>query len=48
MEVVECESTAELLAASGVESLRSDYGSANSNVDDGEDFDEGTGSWLWN
>ena len=48
MQVVECDSTADLLVASGVESLRSGYGSANSDVDDEEDFDEGTGTWLWN
>lgn len=47
MNVVQLQHQAHLLAGSGVQSMRSGYGSANSDVDE-EDIDEETGTWLWN
>ena len=35
-----------MLMTSGVESLRSGYGKANSDVDE-EELEEETGTWLW-
>ena len=45
MQVDECEHEVELLAAS-VQSMRSGYGNANSDVEETE-VEEGTGTWLW-
>ena len=47
MKVVKLQQQTHLLAGSGVKSMRSDYGSANSDVDE-IDLEEGTGTWLWN
>ena len=47
MEIVQLQQQTHLMAGSGVESKRSGYGSANSDVDE-EDLEEETGTWLWN
>ena len=46
MQVVKLQQQTHLLAGSGVQSMRSGYGSANSDVEETE-LDEGTGTWLW-
>ena len=47
MDIVKLQQTQTLLAGSGVKSMRSGYGSANSDVDE-KDLEEGTETWLWN
>jgi len=47
MDFVKLQQTQTLLADSGVKSMRSGYGSANSDVDE-IDLEEGTETWLWN
>ena len=46
MQVVKLQHQAHLLQASGVQSMRSGYGNANSDVEETE-LEEGTGTWLW-
>ena len=47
MDIVKLQQQTHLLAGSGVKSMRSGYGSANSDVDE-KDLEEGTETWLWN
>lgn len=46
MKVVILQHRTMLLAGSGVQSMRSGYGNANSDVEETE-LEEGTGTWLW-
>ena len=46
MNIVKLQQQTHLMAGSGVQSMRSDYGNANSDVEETE-LEEGTGTWLW-
>lgn len=46
MNIVKLQQQTHLMAGSGVQSMRSGYGSANSDVDK-EELEEGTGTWVW-
>ena len=46
MQVVMLKQQQQLLAGSGVQSMRSGYGEANDDVKSSE-LEEGTGTWVW-
>ena len=46
MNIVQLQQQTHLMAGSGVQSMRSGYGNANSDVEETE-VEEGTGTWLW-
>ena len=47
MQVVKLQQQTHLMAGSGVQSMRSGYGNANSDVEETEIEGE-TGTWVWN